>query len=85
MTIRGSATFLNFLPVRRLLTRVPADVHEVVVDFEGATLVDHTFQEKMHLLADEWENAKLKIVGLDKLRPLSEHPQATRRRPSTQS
>ncbi|MCA9576919.1 MAG: SulP family inorganic anion transporter, partial [Myxococcales bacterium] len=80
VTITGSATFLNFLAVRRALTRVPEDVREVVMDFEHATLVDHTFLEKVHLLADEWPSATLRFEGLQRLRPVSEHPQATRRR-----
>jgi MFS superfamily sulfate permease-like transporter len=80
MTINGSATFLNFLPVRRALTQIPPDVTEVVMNFENATLVDHTFQEKVHLLADEWPNAKLRIEGLQLMHSASEHPQATRRR-----
>ena len=83
--VQGSATFLNFLPVRRLLTQVPAEVREVVMDFEGATLVDHTFQEKVQLLADEWPDAKLRFVGLDRMRTNSEHPQATRRRGAAES
>lgn len=50
------------------------------MDFEHATLVDHTFLEKVHLLADEWPSATLRFEGLQRLRPVSEHPQATRRR-----
>ena len=79
LTIHGSATFLNFLPVRRALTRIPPQVRKVVMDFEGATLVDHTFQEKVHLIADEWPNATLHIEGLERHRSVSQHPHATRR------
>jgi hypothetical protein len=50
------------------------------MNFENATLVDHTFQEKVHLLADEWPNATLRIEGLQLMHSASEHPQATRRR-----
>ena len=82
VTVRGAATFMNFPHVRRLLTHIPNGVREVVMDFEGATLVDHTFQHKVQLLADEWPDARLRFVGLEGMRTTSDHPQATRRRVS---
>ena len=78
MDVTAPATFVNFLRIRRALVTLPEGVDEVVVDYGASPLVDHTFQEKLALVAEEWEDASLRVVGLDALRPRSEHPFATR-------
>ncbi len=78
VVVDGPAAFTNLLPVRRALAQVDESVEEVVLDLSGATLVDHTFLEKIHLAADEWPNAQLTVVGLDRLKAASDHPLATR-------
>jgi MFS superfamily sulfate permease-like transporter len=78
ITVNGPAVFTNLLSVRRLLTQLDPAIKEVVINFSEATLVDHTFQEKVKLMGDELPNATLKIVGLEQLKAISEHPLATR-------
>lgn len=79
IVVRGPAVFTNLLPVRKVLSSVDESVKRVEIDVTGATLLDHTFLEKMHLAANEFDQAEFHIVGLDKLRASSPHPFATRR------
>ncbi|TNE84547.1 MAG: SulP family inorganic anion transporter [Deltaproteobacteria bacterium] len=80
IVVHGPAVFTNLLSVRRALHDVDESVTVVELDVSDATIVDHTFLEKVHLAADEWPHAKLEVVGLDALQPASDHPYATRRR-----
>lgn len=76
----GPATFLT-------VPRVQAAFHEgddpsvgrVVLDLWGADLVDHSFLERVRAFADELPAATLEVRGLERLAPVSAHPDATRR------
>ena len=78
VAVSGPAVFTNLLPVRKVLGSVDEATTEVVLDLSAATLVDHTFLEKVELAANEWPHAALRIVGLDGLKAASDHPQAAR-------
>ncbi len=78
--VHGPAVFTNLLAVRRALHDVGDEVELVEVDVSNATLLDHTFLEKVHMAAQEWPNAKLSLVGLDQFDAAGEHPHACRRR-----
>ncbi|MEV7013074.1 SulP family inorganic anion transporter [Streptosporangium sp. NPDC051022] len=80
--VPGAAIFTTLLPLRRTVADAGGagkDVTEVVVDVGDAALVDHTFQAGLTTMAREW-HATLTLRGLDRLTPVSAHPQATRRR-----
>ena len=74
----GPAVFPSLLRVRKLLNPVPAGLTEVVVDLSECSVVDFTFQEKLFMIADEWEQTKLTITGADAMKASSSHPYASR-------
>ncbi len=78
IVVTGPAVFTNLLPVRRALHDIDDGVRVVQLDLRRATLVDHTFLEKVHLLANEWPDTELEVLGLDQLEAASEHPYACR-------
>ena len=80
LELSGPGAFTNLLQLQAALRDLPPEITEVVVDLSGAPLVDHTFQEKLHRMADEWPHARLRLVGMDRLQPASAHPFAVRRR-----
>lgn len=80
LRLKGAATFMALLSVRRVLKEVPDSVREVRVDFSEATLVDHTFLSRLESMSEEWSNAELVLAGLERLQPASAHPHSTRRR-----
>ncbi|MCB9674382.1 MAG: SulP family inorganic anion transporter [Alphaproteobacteria bacterium] len=80
VSVAGPAVFTNLLAVRNALADVGEDIEAVVIDLRQATLVDHTFLEKVHLASNEWAHARLELVGLDAFEAASEHPYACRRR-----
>jgi MFS superfamily sulfate permease-like transporter len=74
-----AATFCSLPGLRRRLRDVSA-FDRVVVDFEGAAVVDHTFLERLEQMSEEWPHTKLEIVGLACLRAMSAHPTACRQK-----
>ena len=53
----------------------------VTVDFTASPFVDHTTMERLHDVGHEFEAAgiELRMVGLDRLAPVSAHPMAARK------
>lgn len=78
--VAGAAAFPAILQLRKHLSELAPEVSLVSVDVGGAVLVDHTFLARLDGMSQEWPNAKLEIVGIESLRPASQHPHATRRR-----
>jgi len=78
--IAGAAAFPAILQLRKHLCQLGPEVNLVSVDVGGAVLVDHTFLARLDGMSQEWPQARLEIVGIDRLRPASLHPHATRRR-----
>lgn len=79
VTLHRTATFTSLLKLRRALTDLPASVERVVIDLGDVRLVDHTFLERVHAMSEEWPTATLELRGLERLRPASQHPRASRR------
>ncbi|MEZ6096800.1 MAG: SulP family inorganic anion transporter [Pirellulaceae bacterium] len=78
---KESAVFTNFIPFKRQIEQLGlVQRHNVVVDLSEARLVDHSVMEKLHELQMDFENVglKLDVIGLDRTRPLSDHPYASR-------
>jgi MFS superfamily sulfate permease-like transporter len=78
--IVGPAVFSTLLPLRRAIGHLPEGVTVVQIDLREATLVDFTFQEKLAGMADEWQTAKLQVLGLDGMKAASDHRFASRSR-----
>jgi len=79
----GSAVFSNWLPFRAQIEKLGLlERNNVIVNLEGARLVDHSVLEKLHELEGDFQQAglRLEVVGLEGHRPLSRHPFATRKR-----
>ncbi|WP_329084835.1 MULTISPECIES: SulP family inorganic anion transporter [unclassified Streptosporangium] len=77
--VLGAAVFTALLPVRRTVNRA-GGITEIVIDVKDAAVVDHTFLAGIDTMSREWPAATLTFRGLDRLHPVSPHPQATRRR-----
>jgi MFS superfamily sulfate permease-like transporter len=71
--VRGCAAFTNLRSITRHLQGISPDVRRVVVDFSDAQVVDHTVQERLRRIADEWPACQLVIRGLDRHRAASGH------------
>jgi MFS superfamily sulfate permease-like transporter len=78
LRVHGCAAFTNLRAFSRRLEGLPATVRCVVIDFTRAQLVDHTVQERLHRIADEWPDRQLVIRGLDEHRAASQHCFAAR-------
>ena len=79
----GSAVFTNWIPFRRQIEQLGlVQRNDVIVNFAGTELVDHSVMEKLHELAGDFQQAglRLDVVGLESHRQTSAHPFATRRR-----
>ncbi len=63
--VKGAALWSNLLPVRAALSHLDPHIEEVVIDLSEATLIDHTFQDKIKLLSEEWPKAKLRYEGME--------------------
>lgn len=81
LIVRGSAGFRALMKVRELSGALPLTVRKVSVDLSAATMVSSTFLQRLDGIAEEWEYAKLELVGLEGLRAASAHPHANRWRP----
>ncbi|MFV8751905.1 SulP family inorganic anion transporter [Nannocystaceae bacterium ST9] len=78
VVVRGAAGFRALGVLRDRAAELPESVRKVRVDLGSATMVSHTFLERLDGIADEWPHAKLELVGLEQLRAASQHPHANR-------
>ncbi|WP_296700448.1 SulP family inorganic anion transporter [Algoriphagus sp.] len=78
--INKSAIFSNFLGIKRKLEEIPAGFN-VTIDLKGTKLVDHSVMENLHLFQHEYEDngGTVKIIGLEKHKPASDHHLAARK------
>ncbi|WP_448518637.1 SulP family inorganic anion transporter [Rhodoflexus sp.] len=83
VTVRfqDAALFSNYLIFRKLLAKIPAG-KKLVLNFLEASIIDHTFMERIQNFAHEYERngGSVTINGLEHHRPFSEHPLAGRKR-----
>lgn len=78
IAVEGPAVFTTLIGLRSALRDPGADVEVVVLDLSGATVIDHTFLDRVHRASEEWSTAKLEIRGLESCRTASGHPLAAR-------
>lgn len=78
-----AAVFSNWILFRRQIVGAGlVECKNVIVDLSAVKLIDHTVMQKLRELEREFEAAGLVLTvkGLENHRPLSDHPQAARKR-----
>jgi MFS superfamily sulfate permease-like transporter len=78
--IDKSAIFSNYLGIKRKLEEIPAGF-QVTIDLKKTKLVDHSVMENLHRFQQDYEEngGTVKILGLEKLQPMSAHALAARK------
>ncbi len=79
--IDKSAVFTNYLGVKRKLESIPPGFN-VTIDLKKTKLVDHSVMENLEHFKHDYEsndNSKVTIIGLEKHKPLSNHPLSGRK------
>lgn len=79
--VQHSAVFSNYVGLRRRLLALDPSM-DVVIDFTGARVVDHTVMERISELVEHFadQGRRLHVRGLEHHRPVSAHPYAARRK-----
>lgn len=77
--INDAAIFTNLYKYKKVISTIP-ETHEVELNFENATLIDHSFITFIHRFEIKMNESSraFKISGLEKLEQLSNHHQSTR-------
>jgi len=80
INIKGVAAFSNFLGYKKLWSTLKPGKN-VVLDFEMARFVDHSFMDQLHHFEDDYHltGGHVAITSIDHLNPLSGHPLAARK------
>jgi MFS superfamily sulfate permease-like transporter len=78
LAVRECAVFTNLRGITRVLQNLGSDVRRVVIDFEACRVIDHTTQNRLKLIADEWDGRELELRGLAMHRASSPHAHASR-------
>ena len=80
--VKDSAIFSTWIGLKKTLDRLTEEPH-VVLDLSETFLVDHTTMAKLHEMEKEFKErqATLVITGLEQHQPLSNHPEAGRKKP----
>lgn len=80
VSVHNVAIFSNYLSLKKQLDDIPKG-KDVVVDFDNATLVDHTVMEHLHTYKDlyEREGGTFELKEMGHLIPRSQHPLSARR------
>ena len=78
--IDKAAIFSNYLGIKRKLEEIPAGFN-VTIDLKNTKLVDHSVMENLHRFQEDYEEngGTVKIIGLEKHQPVSEHALAARK------
>lgn len=76
----GSAVFSNLIEYKKMLTALPGG-SKVSIDLSKTLLVDHSFSAFIDHFVKEYNGrgGEMRLVGLEKHKPLSDHPLATRK------
>lgn len=80
LEVSGAATFSNLLNIKKHLDKVPSGSN-VRIDLDKSRYVDHTVLENLHNYKREHElnGGNFKVTGIERHKPLSEHPLAARK------
>jgi ABC-type transporter Mla MlaB component len=79
LVVSGILTFTNYLGLKKKLDNFTTKDH-LKLDLSLVEYVDHTVMEHLHHLGEDYhsEGGELKVVGADKLVPMSSHPLSDR-------
>ena len=78
--VHGPLVFTNFLSLGTLLQdALDHKVKSIRIDLSDATMIDHTAQERLEGMAEEWPSTSLELVGLDAMQGVSADSHAFRR------
>ena len=79
--VKDSAIFSTWIGLKKTLDQLVTEPR-VVLDLSDTYLVDHTTMTKLHQMEKEYKERQsmLIITGLDQHQPLSNHPEAGRKR-----
>jgi MFS superfamily sulfate permease-like transporter len=80
--VKDSAIFSTWIALKKTLDSLANEPH-VVLDLSDTFLVDHTTMSKLYEMRKEFQErqSRLEITGLDSHQPLSNHPEAGRKKP----
>jgi len=80
LVIRQAAIFSNLIAYKKLFTGLPQG-KKIVLDFNDAIILDHSFMELLHHFQDEYEHSGgvVAIQGFERFKASSNHPLSTRR------
>jgi MFS superfamily sulfate permease-like transporter len=78
LSLIGVAAFPSLIKLRSALEQVPLTTSNIVIDLSDTKLVDHTFLSGVDAAINDRPATKIRLVGLEKMKAASEHPQATR-------
>jgi MFS superfamily sulfate permease-like transporter len=78
--IYDAALFSNLIGFKKLFRSIPSGKN-VVFDFSGTKMIDHTFMEALYHFQQEYahRNGEAIIAGFEQFKPLSNHPLAARK------
>lgn len=78
--IKRAAVFSNFMNFKSIVNSLPPS-ERVIIDFSETRLVDHSFITQLISLQKTWEkrNKILEFKGMEQLKPVSDHPMASRK------
>jgi MFS superfamily sulfate permease-like transporter len=80
LNIINYAIFTNLLGYKKFLAKIPAG-SRLIINFEQAKIVDHTFMEYIHHFEHDHHltGGTVELEGLDSHKPFSDHPLAARK------
>lgn len=78
LILHEAAAFPLLLKLKRIIEKNSKEVKNLTIDVSKAKLIDHTFLCGLDSLIRQYQEMNIKVVGLDKLRPLYDHPHSTR-------
>ena len=78
--VHQAAIFSNLLSFKKVFDRLPQG-RRVILDFNGAIMLDHSFMELMHHFQESYEHAggRVSLVGFDRFKASSNHPLSARK------
>ncbi|HRH33746.1 MAG TPA: SulP family inorganic anion transporter [Catalimonadaceae bacterium] len=78
--IKRAAVFSNFMNFKSIVNSLPPS-ERVIIDFSETRLMDHSFITQLISLQKTWEkrNKILEFKGMEQLKPVSDHPMASRK------
>ncbi|MDJ1505946.1 SulP family inorganic anion transporter [Xanthocytophaga agilis] len=79
--LSGSATFSNYLSIKKEIDKIPTN-NDVIVDLSGVTLADHTVIANLEALGRDFQagGGQFSIIGLEELQSLGHTDSSTHRK-----